>query len=200
MELADGIAVRVAALCLDERGRLSDRLICGHAVRGGLLLDLVLAGRVESAADSILVDPRPTGFAPADRLLAAVDAEPERSLDRWLAERRLGLRDVAAAAVAAGRWTVTRPLLRPRYTDGAPERTAGDRQRSAAADPDGWTPADACVTAVATAAGLRGTDVHVPAAVLAATGPAEELVAAVVDHLRRTADRYTVEASGLGPF
>jgi hypothetical protein len=72
-------------------------------VRGGLLLDLALAARVESTEDSVVVDPTPTGFAPADRLLAAVAVEPERSLDSWLDERRIGLRDVAEARAAA-RW------------------------------------------------------------------------------------------------
>jgi Golgi phosphoprotein 3 GPP34 len=200
VELADGVAVRVAALCLDARGRLSELLICGHAVRGGLLLDLGLAGRVESTADSILVDGAPTGFLPADRLLAAIDAEPERSLDGWLGERRLGLRDVAAAAVAADRWSTTRSFLRPRYAVRAPERTLADRQRSPDGDPTGWPPADACVTAVAAAAGLLGADLEVPPAVVAAAGPVAELCGAVVDHLGRTAARYAAEAGGLGPI
>jgi len=200
VELADGVAVRVAALCLDARGRLSDRLICRHAVRGGLLLDLGLTGRLESTEDSILVDGTPTGFLPADRLLAAIEAEPERSLDGWLGERRLGLRDVAAAAVDAGRWSAQRSLLRTHFTDRARDRTAADRRRSPDGDPTDWTPADACVTAVAAAAGLLGADTDVPPAVLAAAGPVAELCGAVVDHLGRTRARYAVEATGLGPF
>jgi Golgi phosphoprotein 3 (GPP34) len=200
VELADGIAVRVAALCLDARGRLSDRLICGHAVRGGLLLDLGLAGRLESTEDSILVDGRPTGFLPADRLLAAIEAEPERSLDGWLGERRLGLRDVAAAAVDAGGWGAQRSLLRTHFTDRARDRTAADRRRAPDGDPTGWSPADACVTAIAATAGLLGADTGIPPAVLAAAGPVAELCGAVVDHLGRTMARYAVEATGLGPF
>src|SRR5688572_21663078 len=72
MDLSAGIAVRVSALCLDPRGRLVDNLLADTAVRGGLLLDLALAGRLESEEESIVVDGTPTGFAPADRLLAAI--------------------------------------------------------------------------------------------------------------------------------
>lgn len=56
---------------------------------------------MESTDDSIVVDETPTGFAPADGLLAAIVVEPERSLDGWLDERRIGLREVADAAVTA---------------------------------------------------------------------------------------------------
>jgi hypothetical protein len=62
VDLTGGVAVRVSALCLDSRGRLADRLLCGTAVRAGLLLDLALAGRLESEDDSIVVDGTPTGF------------------------------------------------------------------------------------------------------------------------------------------
>lgn len=84
MELDHGVAVRLAGLCLDGKGRLNERLLASAAVRAGLLVDLGLAGRVESTDDSVLIDSTPTGFAPADLLLAAIAVEPERSLDDWL--------------------------------------------------------------------------------------------------------------------
>ena len=133
MDLSGGVAVRVAALCLDSGGRLAGRVLCGDAVRGGLLLDLALAQRVESTDDSVVVDPTPTGFGPADRLLAAIAVEPERSLDGWLAEKRLRLRDVADAAVTSGRWAAAArtvragpPLHRP-ASGGDRARISGDR-------------------------------------------------------------------------
>src|SRR3712207_1091824 len=101
--LDGGVAVRVSALCLDRRGRPSSLLICSAAVRAGLLLDLALTGRVTQTDESVELDAEATGFAPADRLLAAVDAEPDRSLDSWLGERRLTLGDVVAANEASGR-------------------------------------------------------------------------------------------------
>ena len=204
MNLAEGVAVRVSSLCLDSRGRLSDRLLHGTAVRGGLLLDLALAGRLESEDDSIVVDGTPTGFGPADRLLAAIEVEPERSLDDWLGEHRLGLRDVAEANLASGRWQGARgPLgLGRRYVDRRPEQTARDLRRPTDAPVADLPPEDACVTAIACASGLleRNSALAVapPAWVTAAAGPAAWLLTAVVEHLFVAADRYRTEAGALG--
>jgi hypothetical protein len=204
MELSGGVAVRVAALCLDAGGRLAARTICGDAVRGGLLLDLALAQRVESTAESIVVDPTPTGFGPADRLLAAIAVEPERSLDGWLGERRLKLRDVADGAAASGRWEL-RPGpfgLGRRYTDLRRDETERDLRRQASAPEPDWSPADACVTAVAAAGGLLDREAWHPerpgGEVVAATGPVAWLCTAVVDHLLLAFERYTRQAGALG--
>jgi hypothetical protein len=204
VDLSGGVAVRVAALCLNDGGRLPLRAICGDAVRGGLLLDLALARRVESTDDSIVVDPTPTGFAPADRLLGAIAVEPERSLDGWLAERRLRPRDVADGAVQAGRWEV-RPGpfgLGRRYTDRRRDETDADLRRTHSAADASWTPVDACVTAVAAAAGLLDRGVWWPERpaddVIAATGPVAWLCTAVVDHLLLAFQRYSSQAGALG--
>ena len=206
MDLNASVAVRITALCLGPLGKLSDRLVCGPAVRGGLLLDLALAGRIEQTDDSIVVDPTPTGLEPADRLLAAIGVEPERSLDGWLDERRLGPRDVADAVVAAGRWTTRRGSLGfgRRYIDGAFEQTNADLHRDPTGEPAGWTPADACVFAVAAAAGLlepqEGPERMPSPAVLAATGSAAWLCAAVVEHIQELSARWATQAAGLSPF
>ena len=204
MDLTGGVAVRVSALCLDSRGRLADRLLCGTAVRAGLLLDLALAGRLESEDDSIVVDGTPTGFWPADRLLAAIEVEPERSLDEWLDETRLGLRDVADANVVSGRWQLLRgPLgFGRRYVDLAPERTARDLRRPSAAPDADRTPEDACVTAIACASGILERDSGLaeppPAAVITGAGRVTWLCAAVVEHLLEVGQRYRSEAGALG--
>jgi hypothetical protein len=203
---ADGVAVRIAALCLGTYGKFSDRLVCGPAVRGGLLLDLALAGRVEQADDSIVIDPTPIGVDPADRLLAAIGVEPERSLDGWLDEQRLGPRDVADAAVATGRWTTRRAVVGfgRRYIDGAFDQTSADLQRDPAGPPLGWTPADAAVTAIAATAGLLDRDLgyamEVAPEVITATGSAAWLCTAVVEHLKLLIEQWAAEAAGLGPF
>jgi Golgi phosphoprotein 3 (GPP34) len=198
------VAERVSALCLETGGRLPDRLLASDAVRAGLLLDLALAGRMTSTEDSIVVDPTPTGYAPADRLLAAIDAEPERSLDGWLEERRIGLRDVVEANVASGRWERRPGLLglRPRYVDRYPEQTARDLARSGSDWPADASPQDACVTVVAGASGLLDPEFDLPVqpspALLAATGPAEWLCPTVVEHLRQAHVRYRDQAGALG--
>ncbi|MET0763963.1 MAG: GPP34 family phosphoprotein [Blastococcus sp.] len=202
MDLPGGVAVRVSTLCLDSRGRLADRLLCGTAVRAGLLLDLALGGRLESEDDSIVVDGTPTGFSPADRLLAAIAVEPERSLDEWLDETRLGLRDVAEANVVSGRWRLRRgPLgFGRRYLDRSPERTALDLRRPV--ETTQWSPEDACVAAIACASGLGERDTALaeapPAAVIAAAGRVSWLCTAVVEHLLLTGQRYRSEAGALG--
>jgi hypothetical protein len=204
MDLSAGIAVRVSALCLDSRGRLVDHLLLGTAVRGGLLLDLALAGRLESDDESIAVDGTPTGFGPADRLLAAIEVEPERSLDDWLDERRIGLRDVAAANLASGRW---QPARGPfgwgrRYVDMHPGQTARDLRRTTDTPVPDLGPEDACVAAIACASGLQARDtalaVAPPAWVTAATGSAAWLCTAVVEHLFVAADRFRTESGALG--
>jgi hypothetical protein len=204
VDLAGGVAVRIASLCLGDRGRLSEMLLCGTAVRGGLLLDLALAGRVESAEDSVVIDPTPTGFEPADRLLAAIAVEPERSLDGWLDEKRIGLRDVAVANVASGRWALrSGPLgFGRRYTDLRPEETDRDRRRQTDDEVHPWSPVDACVIAVAAAAGLQDLEVWAPGRrpgeLLGATGPVAWLAGAVVDHVLVTGARYRSQAGALG--
>jgi Golgi phosphoprotein 3 (GPP34) len=204
VDLAGGVAVRVASLCLDPSGRIVDRLLFSDAVRGGLMVDLALVGRLEMTADSIDVDPTPTGFAPADRVLAAMVTEPERSLDGWLDERRIGMREVVAANVASGRWTAWRhPLwFSRRYVDNHPRQTAADLARRPDERVAEWPPADACVTALAGAAGLLDRDVvrtdPPSAALLGAAGAADWVCSAVAEHLVAAAQRYRDQAGALG--
>jgi hypothetical protein len=204
VDLTRGVSVRIASLCLGESGRLSQMLLCGTAVRGGLLLDLALAGRVESAEDSVVIDPTPTGFDPADRLLAAIAVEPERSLDGWLDEKRIGLRDVAAANVSSGRWERrSGPLgFGRRYADLRPEETDRDRARLPDEEVAALSPADACVAAVAAVAGLQDLEVWAPGRrpdeLMAATGPVAWLADAVLDHVLVTGARYRSQAGALG--
>jgi hypothetical protein len=184
VDLHDGVAVRLAALCLDPGGRLRDYTIWDSGARGALLVDLVLAGRVTQAEDSITVDDVPTGFGPADRLLAAVAVEPERPLDRWLDAGGVGLRDVATATVASGRWTAYRRRFRRRYRDGAAARTARDRALDSRRPDPGWDADTAAVLAIAVACGAVEPPPDPPDdALLALTGPARWMCEAVVEHL-----------------
>ena len=186
-------AVRVAALCLDGKGRLSGRLVCSTAVRAALLVDLALAGRLEETADSIALDDSPTGTPPLDELLQAVSQAPGTTLDAWLELPRPTLRDLAADAVRTGRWELRRGLFPgARFLDLDADRTAADRARDPADVRPDWTPADAAVTAIAHVVGLRGVTAgwfgDEPADpleddVLAATGPLRWLTTAVTDHL-----------------
>jgi hypothetical protein len=48
VNLGDGVAVRVSALCLTPNGRLSGSLLASDAVRGALLLDVGLSDVAEA--------------------------------------------------------------------------------------------------------------------------------------------------------
>jgi hypothetical protein len=158
MGIEGGVTVRMASLCLDDDGRLRDYLIWDTAARGALLIDLAVAGRLTETHDSVDIDPTPTGFGPADSLLAAITVEPERSLDWWIQSRGVRMSDAAAAIVGNGRWTEHRHL--------------------------GWAPETAAVIAVTTAAGEPGHRPQRPGdAVLDLTGPLEWICRTVVKQL-----------------
>jgi hypothetical protein len=182
--MEEGVTVRVAALCLDDDGRLQDFFIWDTATRAALLVDLVLAGRVVETEDSVTVDATPTGFLPADALLGAMTVEPERSLDWWIQSGGVRLGDVADALVATGRWTEHRHLLGRRFADRQAEQTAEDRRRVLGAPDPTWSPETAAVVAVSTAAGEPG---HRPQApdeeVLQLTGPLQWICRTAVEQL-----------------
>jgi hypothetical protein len=191
VDLADGIAVQLAALCLDDDGRLRDYALWDVAARGALLVDLARTGRLTDEPDGVVIDPAPTGFEPADRLLAAVAVEPEQSLDWWLEHGDVGMQDVADAAVAAGRWTEDGSLVGRRYED-----------RSATADepfdpqrPEDLSPDAAAVMLLAAACGALGAPEPVVADELAPTGPLRWICEAVTDHLQ-DAHRRNLGAAG----
>ncbi len=56
----DSVSIRLACLALD-RGRLTDDLVTGLAVRGAILVDLVLRGRITGTADAVEVDQPASG-------------------------------------------------------------------------------------------------------------------------------------------
>ena len=59
----DSVSMRLAALALD-RGRLTDDLVTALAVRGTLLVDLALRGRVRETEDAVEFDDRPPASRP----------------------------------------------------------------------------------------------------------------------------------------
>ena len=188
VDLADGVAARLASLCLDDKGRLAHFPLWDVAARGALLVDLVRAGRLTQDDDSVLVDGTPTGFEPADRLLAAMQVEPEQSLDWWMDHGGVRMRDLAEADVASGRWLVRRRLFGRRFTTTSPADGAAER----AGTPDG---AAVRVLAIASGALLRRPE-PVLDPELETTGPLRWICAAVTIHLDE-AHRATQRGAGL---
>ena len=189
------MAARVAAMCLDDDGLLRWDAYLAIAVRGGLLVDLALAGRLEQTDDSIELESAPIGWAPADRALAELDSLDGRSLDWWLRHSELGPDDVAAALVQDGLWEETgRQGLprRQRFT----ERDPGPGLRDIDMLEGSRAPEsveDAALLSLIDASGVP--DLRDPAStnpvVLAATGPVGWVCELVIAHIgeRRAAER-----------
>jgi hypothetical protein len=183
------VAARVTALCLDASGHLPDSDYAAMAARGGLLVDLALAGRLTQTDDSVDLDPAPTGWAPTDQALGELILLDGRSLDWWIEHSRVQLVDVAAALLADGTWTrlPARPLHRkPRYAPSEPVTLA--RDHALLAEPhlvDGA--ADAAVDAIAVAAGLaKGRPAPHPVEdLLARTGPVAWVCQLITDFISR---------------
>jgi hypothetical protein len=194
VDLSTGVAVRLAGICLTGDGRLRAFDIWDTAARGALLVDLARAGRLVDEADSIAVDVTPTGFGPADRLLAAMQVEPERPVVWWLDHGGVRMEDIADAAVEAGRWAVRRTLLGRRYDDLRPvdvhDPAEGGR-------PDEGAPSDlAAAGALATACGAWGRrPEEVAEEDLAGCGPLQWICETVTGHLHET-QRRNLRATG----
>jgi hypothetical protein len=187
VDLAAGVAARLASLCLDDKGRLADFPLWDVAARGALLVDLAWAGRLTQDDDSVMIDGTPTGFEPADRLLAAIEVEPEHSLDWWMDHGGVGMRDLAEANVATGRWHVRRHLLGHRFQNTA----AADDAAADTAAPD-----TAALLVLATASGalLRRPEPLLDEE-LEPTGPLRWICTAVTAHLEET-HRRNLHAAG----
>ena len=200
------MAARITALCLDDDGRLRRDTYLAIAVRGGLLVDLALAGRLEQTQDSIELDPAPVGWGPADAALAELDALDGRSLDWWLGHSHLGPADVAAAQVHEGIWDEEEGhglARRRRFTERILEPGLRDLALlEGSRIPDGVE--DAAMLAIIDASGipeLRDPE-PTPETLLAAAGPVRwvcELVTAYVHTARATEQAVRSATAGQLP-
>jgi hypothetical protein len=134
-------------------------------------------------------------------------AEPERTLDEWFGERRLGLHGFLDALVAAGEWDMSQTILgRHRYH--AKDQTRRDRDKELDLNASGvWTPMDAAVATLGSMAHLVGkfrrlgyvvSPPDIPEAVLSAAGAQEWMLRAGVDFLRRMRTQYRYNDAVLG--
>ncbi|MGY1838633.1 MULTISPECIES: GPP34 family phosphoprotein [unclassified Modestobacter] len=200
MDLTDGVAARLAAVCVDARGRLRRFDIWDAAARGALLVDAAYCGRLVEAADSISLDPSPTGFPPLDRLLTAMDADAGQPLTWWLDHGDAVMSEVAEACVATGVYSVHRGLLGTRYgTPPAPGRPAPGKPAPGEPAPEQPPSGDvvaAAVEVLATACGARGRwPEPVLEPELAPTGSLAWICTTVTDHLELV-HRRNLRAAG----
>lgn len=180
----DSVSMRLAALALDG-GRLTDDLVTALAVRGTLLVDLALRGRVRETEDAVEFDDPPTGFSPADRLLAE-----SASLTDLLRGGGVDQQDLAAEHLRRGSWTARRRLLGTRYVDHRADRTQADEQALEEPTREEWTPQDASLAAIAGTLGLLATPrERAGEGLLAHTEPVRWLVDLVVEEVDRAITR-----------
>lgn len=177
----DAVSMRLACLALDK-GRLTNDLVTALAVRGGLLVDLALRGRLTETADAVEIDPKPSGFPPADKLIAAWAP----SLTELLTEGPVDQYDLAAEHLRRGSWTLKQRLFLRRYVDHQEDRTRQDEWVTKSRSERDWTPPDAALAAIAGVLGLLPTGRTLPTeALLKGTGPVRGLVELVVDEVNR---------------
>jgi hypothetical protein len=202
-DLSRGVAVRLSACCLTGSGRLRSYDLWDVTVRGALLVDLGLAGRVVHEHDSVVVDATPTGFAPADALLAPIAVEPERPLDWWMDHGAVDLGDLVRDHVASGRWRRRWTPLGRRYTVSDDGRWTTDEAwlrrlpATAVADPAAVEdPAAAAVAVLGDTSGITDMRPGEPAdGLLEGTGGVRWLCEAVVEHLQ-VAHRRNLRQAG----
>jgi hypothetical protein len=194
MDLTGGVAVRLSSLCLDRTGRLRDFALWDDAARGALLVDLARTDRLGHDEESVTIDGTPTGFGPADRLLAAIAVEPEHSLDWWMGHGGVGMRDLAEANVASGRWVVRPRVLGRRFDDASPVGAA-DRARDPRGPEADWSAETAAVMVLGLACGAFGRPEPIADDELASTGSLRWICEAVTTHLD-AAHRGNLRAAG----
>jgi hypothetical protein len=180
-------ATRLVRLCLHPDGTLPRSPLLASTARAALLADLALHEALTSTADGLGLDTTPTGFIPADNLLAAVAAEPDKSMEWWLRRGTDAVRDIVADLLATGVWTRRLTGVSRRYRDTDP---AGVKTDAVGVHDilDGAT-ADRPSTAVLAAlVGVVGTDEqpggqHSTDSELAACGAASWLMSDLIDYL-----------------
>lgn len=179
------VATRLLRLSLRPDGRLVKSPLLAATARAALLADLAGHGALTSGPTGLELDTTPTGFEPADRLLAGVAAQPDQTLEWWVRRGPDSIRDLVADLLGAGLWI--REEGRSRFWDTEPARVRADAARlravldGAAVD----TPSTAVLAALL---GVTGTDAlpggqYPTDSNLAACGPARWLMGDLVDYL-----------------
>lgn len=100
----EGVATRLALLCLQRDGRVAESHWANQAVSAGLLVDLALQGRLVEEQDHIaLVTGTDEGPAHAALVRAMLD-QPDRSLSEVIEDGDVGLEKMTAWLVDRGLW------------------------------------------------------------------------------------------------
>jgi hypothetical protein len=99
----DAVAPWLLRVGIDHSGTLDPTQLWDIGIRGAVLADLWLAGRITDGAESLEIDTESTGIRYLD--IAIDELVDGGSEPQWIARGRLRVSDVAAELVAAGEWT-----------------------------------------------------------------------------------------------
>lgn len=195
------VATRLVRLSLRRDGSLPRSALLASTVRAAVLADLALHGALTDSPSGLGLDTTPTGFTPADNLLAAVAARPDKNAEWWLRRGTDAIHDTVADLLATGVWTRHLTGLSHHYRDTDPAGARADARNVHAifhdTRPD--TPATAVLVGLV---GVLGIDDE-PAgqypteSVLSACGEAEWLMGDLIEYLlarRRLLDASAADA------
>jgi hypothetical protein len=173
------IATRLLRLCLQPNGTLLSTPLLASTTRAALLADLARHGALVTTPGGLELDTTTTGFVPADNLLAAVAARPDKTMEWWLRRGTPAVRDVVAELLHSRTWTRRRDSVARRYRDGDPAAVHIDGRRVQAAL--NGTPDDVGTAVLAVLVGVIGTvdapgGQHPTDDVLVACGPVRWLM------------------------
>lgn len=156
----EGVAMRLALLCLQRDGRIATSHWANQAVRAGILVDLALHGRLVEEQDHVAVVAGAEDDAPHAALLDRIVRDPERSLAEVIEDADVGVVEMTTWLVDRGVWVAkpTRvPWRRDRYRPADPSFSRSTVMPFVSAlSPGGelTTPAWAATAVIARVAGL----------------------------------------------
>jgi hypothetical protein len=100
----DAVAPWLLRVGIDHSGKLDTTQLWDIGLRGAVLADLWLTGRISDAGESLEIDTEETGVRYLDLAIGELVDGGSSEL-QWIERGRLRSADVAAELVAAGEWT-----------------------------------------------------------------------------------------------
>jgi len=110
----DAAAPWLLRVGIDHSGKLDTTQLWDIGIRGAILADLWLSGRIADAGETLEIDTDPTGIPYLDTAIYQL-AESDSTPLEWLSQDWLRATDVADELVRAGEWTVRRSLTASRW-------------------------------------------------------------------------------------
>jgi hypothetical protein len=184
--LRDLATTRLAALCLDRRGRPRGYTYDDYLIRGALIPDLAVCGALTPTEDAVELDHERAALHGLADVAAHVD-EGDTGLQWWLDWGRPGFDEWAGRLMEVGVWRLRPWSLRypfRSFEDAERERTEADRLAGRSPERDATAaPQTLVVLALGRISGLLGPIGEPPSWVLDDLGEARWAAGLVVERL-----------------